>query len=61
MATDPRNLQPRIRPFFRHAAEHLRKYPPAGMRQNDLDLLVECIEAPWGIRHERAIKDVFNP
>ena len=49
-ATDPLNLQPRIRPFFRKAAEHLRKYPPSDIRQNELDLLVESIEAPWGIR-----------
>jgi len=60
-ATDPLNLQPRIRPFFRNAAEHLRKYPPTEIRQNELDLLVESIEAPWGIRYERAIKEVFNP
>jgi len=60
-ATDPLNLQPRIRPFFRNAAEHLRKYPPTEVRQNELDLLVESIEAPWGIRYERAIKEVFNP
>ena len=24
-------------------------------------LLVESIEAPWGVRYERAIKEVFNP
>ncbi len=59
-ATDPANLQPRIRPFFRKAADHLRKYPPAGIRQEELDILVESIEAPWGIRHERAIKEVFD-
>ena len=60
-ATDPLNLQPRIRPFFRNAAEHLRKYPPTVIRQNELDLLVESIEAPWGVRYERAIKEVFDP
>ena len=60
-ATDPLNLQPRIRPFFRKAADHLRKYPPSDVRQNELDLLVEAIEAPWGLRHERAIKEVFDP
>lgn len=60
-STDPANLQPRIRPFFRKAAEHLRKYPPADVRQTELDLLVESIEAPWGLRHERALKDVFDP
>jgi hypothetical protein len=60
-STDPMNLAPRIRPFFRRAAEHLRKYPPSEVRQNELDLLVEAIEAPWGLRHERAIKEVFDP
>lgn len=35
-ATDPLNLQPRIRPFFRNAADHLRKYPPTEIRQNEL-------------------------
>lgn len=60
-ATDPLNLQPRIRPFFRKAADHLRKYPPSDIRQNELDLLVEAIEAPWGMRHERLIKNVFDP
>jgi hypothetical protein len=37
------------------------RYPPAEIRQNELDLLVESIEAPWGIRYERAIKEVLNP
>jgi hypothetical protein len=60
-STDPANLQPRIRPFFHKAAEHLRKYPPADVRQAELDLLVESIEAPWGLRHERALKDAFDP
>ena len=27
-ATDPANLQPRIRPLFHEIAEHLRRYPP---------------------------------
>lgn len=60
-STDPANLQPRIRPFFRQAAEHLRKHPPAGVSQNELDMTIESLEAPWGVRIERAIKEVFEP
>ena len=60
-ATDPANLQPRIRPFFRAAADHLRAHPPAGIAQKELDLVVEAIEAPWGVRIERALKNVFAP
>jgi len=60
-ATDPANLQPRIRPFFRRAADHLRQFPPTDVIQEELDLLVEAIEAPWGVRIERAIRDVFDP
>ena len=60
-STDPANLQPRISPFFRAAAEHLRKYPPAGVSQGELDATIEALEAPWGVRIGRAIKEVFDP
>jgi hypothetical protein len=60
-STDPANLQPRIRPFFRAAAEHLRRHPPAGVSQGELDATIEALEAPWGVRIERAIKGVFAP
>jgi len=60
-STDPANLQPRIRPFFRAAAEHLRKYPPVGVSQSELDATIEALEAPWGVRFERALKAVFDP
>jgi len=60
-ATDPANLQPRIRPFFRTAADHLRAHPPAGIQQPELDLTIEAIEAPWGVRIERPLKEVFRP
>lgn len=60
-STDPANLQPKIRPFFRRAAEHLRKHPPPDVSQTELDTTIESLEAPWGVRIERAIKEVFNP
>ena len=47
-AADPANLQPRVRPTLRAAADRLRKYPPPGMVQEELDRLTEAIEAPWG-------------
>jgi hypothetical protein len=55
-ATDPANLQPRVRPSLRAAADHLRRYPPPGTTQEELDRLTEAIEAPWGQRIERQIR-----
>jgi hypothetical protein len=56
-ATDPANLQPRIRPSLRAAAEHLRENPPPGMQTEDLNRLIDSIEAPWGIRIEKQIRE----
>ena len=53
------NLQPRVRPLFRAVAEHLRRYPPRGVEQSDLDRVVEAVEAPWGGRIEREIRAAF--
>jgi Helicase conserved C-terminal domain/PLD-like domain/SNF2-related domain len=59
-ATDPANLQPRVRPSLRAAANHLRRYPPSGMSQEELDRLTEAIEAPWGPRIERQIRTAME-
>jgi len=59
-ATDPANLQPRVRPLFKDVAEHLREYPPLGVTQNELDKLLDAVEAPWGRRIERALREVLN-
>ncbi len=59
-STDPANLQPRIRPFFRAAADHLRAHPPAGIQQAELDTIIEAVEAPWGVRIERPLREVFD-
>jgi len=55
-ATDPANLQPRVPPALRAAAEHLRKFPPPDVVQEDLDKLIDAIEAPWGPRIVRQIR-----
>lgn len=59
-ATDPLNIQPKIRPLFRRAADHLRAHPPTGIEQMTLDQTVDAIEAPWGVRHERALREAFD-
>jgi hypothetical protein len=59
-ATDPANLHPRVRAGMRAAADHIRKYPPPGFTQEQIDQLIECIEAPWGVRVERQIRECLD-
>lgn len=59
-ATDPANLQPRVRAGMRAAADHIRQYPPPGFTQEQIDQLIECIEAPWGVRVERQIRECLD-
>jgi hypothetical protein len=59
-ATDPANLQPRVRPALRAAASHLRKFPPPGITQDELVNLVESLEAPWGVRIEKVIREAME-
>jgi len=60
VATDPANLQPRIRPLFREVANYLRKYPPVGVSQDELGRILDAVEAPWGLRIERQLRQVFD-
>jgi phosphatidylserine/phosphatidylglycerophosphate/cardiolipin synthase-like enzyme len=60
-ATDPKELLPPIRPLFRAAANHLRQHRPEDMSLEELDRIVESLEAPWGTRVERALREVFTP
>jgi hypothetical protein len=59
-ATDPANLQPKVRPALRAAANHLRKFPPPGITQDELVSLVESLEAPWGVRIEKVIREAME-
>jgi hypothetical protein len=56
-ATDPANLQPKVRPALKFAANHLRKFPPPDLTQEEINLLIESIEAPWGTRIEKQIRE----
>ena len=59
-ASDPANLQPRVRPALKAAADHLRKHPPNGLVQEELDRLIEAVEAPWGVRIEKQIREAME-
>ncbi|MDV7351052.1 helicase-related protein [Halorubrum distributum] len=58
--TDPLNVQPDIRKLFREVAQHLRDNWPDDMTQDELQEAVEAIEAPWGRRYERELREVFE-
>jgi len=57
--TDPRNIEPEIRPLFRRVAEHLREHPP-DMLEDDFRELIESVEAPWGRRYERELREIYE-
>lgn len=61
LAADPATLQPSIRPIFRNAAEHLRRFRPAEMTQAEQFQLIESLEAPRSMRDERALRKIFTP
>jgi hypothetical protein len=58
--TDPRNLAAPIRPLFKHAAVHVRANRPEEMSAEDESRLCEALEAPRGMREERALRKVFT-
>ena len=59
-ATDPANLQPRVRPLLRRAAELVRKFPPKNMEQEKIDDIANSLEAPWGARTEHQIREAMG-
>ncbi len=60
-ATDPATVQPSVRPLFRAAADHVRMHPADGLSIEERDRVADALEAPWGIRQERRLREVFTP
>jgi len=58
--TDPRNIEPEVRPLFRQIANHLREHPPETLTQRQLEEKIESVEAPWGTRIEKELREVFK-
>lgn len=59
-ASDPLHLVPPVRPLFKAAAEHLRRFRPPEMTQAEQQAAIEALEAPRGMRDERALRKVFR-
>jgi hypothetical protein len=58
--TDPLNVQPDIRKLFREVGQHLRDYCPDEMAQDELQEAVEAVEAPYGRRYERELREIYE-
>lgn len=60
LATDPANLQPAVPKTMRDAAQLLREHPPAGLSQSEIDYLIDAVEAPYGNRIQKSIRDAMR-
>ena len=58
--TDPLNVQPDIRRLFREVGQHLRDHWPEEFTQEELTEAVASVEAPWGRRYERELREVYE-
>jgi superfamily II DNA or RNA helicase len=59
-ATDPANLQPRVPKVLRDAAQLIRETPPAGFEQRELDRVIDALEAPYGTRIQKLVRDAIR-
>lgn len=59
-ATDPVNLQPKVRPMLKRAADVARKFPVNDMDQEAIDKVANSLEAPWGARIENRIREALG-
>ena len=63
--SDKANLEPRIVPRLRRAAEIIRMHPPPGLTQEEIDRAVDTINAPYSERTIRtfgtALKSTEDP
>lgn len=56
---DPRELQPSIPKALREAADLLRRVPPSGFTQAQVDETVDALEAPYGERIVKVIRQAM--
>jgi hypothetical protein len=58
--TDPLNVQPDIRRLFREVGQHLRDHWPDDLTEDKLQETVEAVEAPYGRRYERELREIYE-
>ena len=59
-ATDPVNLQPKVRPLLKRAADVVRRFPTNDMDQQAIDRVANSLKAPWGARIENRIREALG-
>ena len=58
--TDPANLQPKLRPLNRKAAEFIRANPPADIESARITQALDVVESPWPRREELMLREWFE-
>ena len=58
--TDPKNLQPRVRPLNIAVAAFIRDNIPADLSQDTINKTCDILEAPWPRRDEGQLREWFN-
>lgn len=58
--TDPANLQPKVRKLNREVAEFLRGESLSGIDQERLERCLDAVEAPWSMREENQLREVWT-
>jgi len=60
LETDPKNLQPTVRPLNRRVAEFIRAHRPPDDDGRDVNGALDVLEAPWPRREELMLRDWFK-
>lgn len=55
--TDPANLQPKLRPLNRKAAEFIRANPPPEIDSTRITQALDVLESPWPLREEMMLRE----
>jgi len=58
--TDPANLQPKLRPLNRRAAEFIRANPPQEMDGVRITQALDVLESPWPRREEIMLREWYE-
>ena len=58
--TDPKNLQPRIRPLNHRVAEFIRGHPPIDMSDELMTRALDILESPWPRREEVMLRGWYE-
>lgn len=58
--TDPKTLTPAVPRILRLIGEHLGQHRPSDVTQEELDRAREAVEAPWGVRIQKSLREIYE-